>query len=114
MANNFKIPRDVEQRLRARESTCAYCRREMKAYPGLKGAPGDKATIEHLNREGPFYWPDLEEKHIVMACNSCNASRGQKRLRDWFETPYCQDRGIGPQTVNKVVQDYLADPISSQ
>ena len=43
---------------------------------GIAGCPADKATIEHLNREGPFYWSGgLVEEHLVIACGRCNASR---------------------------------------
>lgn len=107
MVNSFRIPDEVEQRLRERDQVCAYCGCQMKAYVGVPGCPGDKATIEHLNRHPPFYWPDLDEGTLVIACGSCNSSRGEKRIMDWFETEYCQERAIGPDTVNPVVQAYL-------
>lgn len=107
MSNSFKIPADVEDRLRRRDPLCAYCRRKMKPYPGVRGCPGDKATIEHLHRHPPFYWPDVTEEGLVIACGSCNSSRGRKRLKDWFDSPYCRERSVGPDTVSPVVQAYL-------
>jgi hypothetical protein len=72
----------------------------MNAQPGVSGNARGKATIEHLNREGPFYWPEgLEERHLVIACGQCNSSRGRKRLIDWFESAYCAERGISARTV---------------
>ena len=108
MANGFAIPRDVETRLRARFKTCAYCGGRMKAHLGVVGTPGDKATIEHLNRRGPFHWADgLKEEELVICCGRCNSSRGRKRLVGWFASEYCRTRGITAKTVVPDVQAYL-------
>lgn len=107
MANRWGIPEDVLSRLNRDFKTCAYCRGKMKAYCGVIGCPGDKATIEHLNRGGPFYWPELNEEHLVIACSRCNASRGCKRLADWFASSYCHERGIRVKTVAARVKKYL-------
>src|SRR5262249_28272666 len=77
----------------------------------VQGCPSDKATIEHLNRKGPFYWCDgLLEEDLVLSCGSCNSSRGTKRLAEWFESPYCVDNGITASTVADAVQQYLHTP----
>lgn len=87
---------------------CAYCGRRMKAHVGAIGNPGDKATIEHLNRKGPFKWSHgLQEKHLVIVCGRCNASRGRKRLADWFASPYCLTKQINAKTVAAQVSQYL-------
>lgn len=113
MSNQFEIPRDVEERLRARHRVCAYCRGEIKAYLGVMGNRGDKATIEHLNRKGPFHWADgLKENELVICCGRCNSSRGTKKLADWFESPYCQAHGISAATVAPEVKEYLRLPVS--
>ena len=115
MGNRFQIPSEVEQRLRDRFGVCAYCHREMKAYPERPGCPSDKASIEHLNRHGPFYWSrGLKESELVIACCSCNSSRGVKRLGDWFDSAYCKLRGINAQTVHQAVKDYLLLPIAEE
>jgi hypothetical protein len=68
----------------------------------------DCATIEHLNRDGPFYWKDgLELKDIVICCSPCNSSRGRKLLTEWFASQYCSERGIGLETVSEEVRAYL-------
>ncbi len=83
----------IETRLRRGFKTCAYCARAMKAHRGVRGCPSDKATIEHLNREGPFRWSaGLQERDLVIACARCNSSRGKKRPVDWFTSPYCVAR----------------------
>jgi coenzyme F420-reducing hydrogenase gamma subunit len=80
----------------------------MKAYIGVKGCPPDKATIEHLNRNGPFYWREsLQEKHLVIACGRCNSSRGRKRLGDWFASAYCREERINSRTVAARVKQYF-------
>ena len=80
----------------------------MKAYCGVLGCPSDKATIEHLNRQGPFYWSEgLQEKDLAIVCAQCNASRGKKRLTHWFASPYCRTNGINKSTVAPQVKRYL-------
>ncbi|MFO0961294.1 MAG: hypothetical protein U0625_00150 [Phycisphaerales bacterium] len=108
MANGFGIPADVEQRLRARFPVCAYCGGIMELLPHARGCPPTKASIEHLNRHGPFYWSKgLREHELVMACGSCNSSHGKKRLIDWFAIEYCRTRGITAETVHEHVREYL-------
>ena len=108
MANQFGIPQEVESRLRLKFKLCAYCRRKMQEYIGVRGCPSDKATIEHLNRKGPFHWSDgLQEEHLVICCGGCNSSRGTKRLADWFRSRYCRNKGIRPMTVAAGVRRYF-------
>src|SRR5205823_518021 len=88
--------------------TCAYCGGRFRAPAGLRGNCATKDTIEHLNRHGPFRWSErLREEHLVIVCGRCNSSRGVKRLSDWFTSPYCVSRGIGPSTVAARVREYL-------
>lgn len=108
MANQFGIPQEVERRLRQKFALCAYCRRQMQEYIGVRGCPRDKATIEHLNRDGPFYWlGGLNEEDLVICCGSCNSSRGQKSLAAWFASSYCVQRRITASTVAEEVKQYL-------
>ena len=111
MANKYGIPQDVECRLRQTFKDCAYCRQPMKEHARVQGCPGDKATIEHLNRHGPFYWSeDLREEDLVLACGRCNSSRGTKRLVDWLKSRYCVQKGITASAVADEVKRYLLKP----
>src|SRR5437763_9157079 len=110
MGNQFRIPREVEYRLRRKFKTCAYCRCRMRAHLGVRGCPGDKATIEHLNRLGSAFWPHVPERHLVIVCGRCNSSRGEKRLTDWFTSTYCREKSINPRTVATRVRHYLKTP----
>jgi hypothetical protein len=111
MANSFSIPPDIEHRLRARDRRCVYCGRGVKAYPHVGGTRGDKATIEHLNRRGPFHWETglkirgLED--LAVCCGRCNASRSNKSLVAWFATPYCIQPNISVRSVAPVVKRFL-------
>jgi 5-methylcytosine-specific restriction endonuclease McrA len=114
MANKFRIPADVERALRARDTACAYCWKKMKRYLGILGSAKDKATIEHLNRKGPFYWNHgLKVEDLVICCQSCNSSRGTKRLSDWFKSDYCVERHINSTTVAAPVKAYLKRRVSA-
>jgi hypothetical protein len=108
MVNAFGIPDDIERSIRARDTVCVYCGRRMKEHPRVRGCPRDKATIEHLNFDGPFYWDEgLHAEDVVICCQSCNASRGDKPLHAWFESAYCLARGINARTVASPVKEYL-------
>jgi hypothetical protein len=115
MANRWQIPHEVELRLRTEFARCAYCGRRFHSPVGLRGTCGTQATIEHLNRHGPFYWSDgLKEEDLVIVCGRCNCSRGKKRLSEWFASPYCLSRRIGARTVAARVKKYLLTPAASR
>jgi hypothetical protein len=105
MANRFGIPSVVEQRLRTRDTRCVYCHTRFS-----RRSPKNRPTIEHLSEKPPFYWSDgLKEDGLAICCSSCNSSRGKKKLRDWFRTPYCRERArpINTRTVAAAVRRYL-------
>jgi hypothetical protein len=87
----------------------------MRAYRGVPGMRGDKATIEHLNRHAPFHWRDgLKESELVICCGRCNASRGRKRLADWLRSLYCIEYGISARTVAPEVRRHLRSRVSKK
>ena len=102
LSNRYQLPEDHLRAIRARDKVCVYCRKIM-ATPSQESWRGDWATIEHLNRLPPWDNPTT----VAICCGSCNSSRRDKRISDWFETEYCQERGINIQTVAQVVRDYL-------
>src|SRR6266542_3195732 len=104
--NRFRIPVKVLSEIRARDKACVYCRKTM-IYPYLAKKSGGCATIEHLNWDGPFHWPDLKAHDIALCCGSCNSSRGVKELTDWFKTQYCINKNISAKTVAMPVRSYL-------
>ena len=67
------------------------------------GFRGDWATIEHLNYEPP--WDDPTT--VAICCGSCNSSRGNKPLLEWFNTEYCISRNINEKTVAEPVKNYI-------
>ncbi len=48
-----------------------------------------------------------KENHMVIVCAQCNASRGKKRLADWFASPYCLSKQINKNTVALEVRRYI-------
>lgn len=68
----------------------------------------NSATLEHLNYNGPFHWDKgLKIEDVAYCCGSCNSSRGEKKLMDWFKTEYCLERNINENTVSKTVKEYI-------
>lgn len=107
MRNKFGILEKDLKKIKERDSKCVYCNKKL-IYPYNKKNQRDSATIEHLNFDGPFYTKDgLKLEDIAMCCGSCNSSRGQKKLIDWFKSEYCINKNINANTVAKIVKDYL-------
>lgn len=99
--NEYGIREDELKKLWLRDKKCVYCRVKLKRY-NRKGNVGDKATIEHIDNV-------VRHKggNLCLCCNSCNASKGVKRLAGWFKSQYCKDNNIGPKTVAPVVKKWI-------
>lgn len=102
MSNNWNIPDWLEVKVKDRDKKCVYCDVTMKIYARTKGTPGDKATFEHIDNDGP-----PSEANIAMCCASCNSSKGVKKLLDWFDSSYCKERNIGKDTVADIIRKYV-------
>lgn len=102
MSNNYGLPEDKVDEVRARDKTCVYCHKSM-TDPKDRGSRTDWATIEHLNHLPPWDNPST----IAICCASCNSSRSDKRISDWFKTQYCIERNINLETVAEPVRKYI-------
>jgi len=102
MKNKYGLPEDRLNEIRVRDKVCVYCHKEM-IKPGDDGSIKDWATIEHLNHLPPWDNPFT----VAICCGSCNSSRGNKKLLDWFEILYCVERNINYDTVAQPVRDYI-------
>ncbi|MDO8512412.1 MAG: hypothetical protein Q7S57_04010 [bacterium] len=103
MANKYGIPDHELEKIRQRDKMCVYCHKKM-VFPCVGDKQRNWATIEHLNILPP--WNNA--KTVVICCGSCNSSRGQKILRDWFDSDYCKEKNINEKTVAQPVRDFLA------
>jgi hypothetical protein len=102
MANKYGLSEKELDTIRKRDVTCVYCHKKM-TDPKSGGPRSDWSTIEHLNPISP--WDDPIT--VSICCFSCNASRGQKTLLEWFKNPYCLEKNINEQTVTEPVRWYL-------
>ena len=106
MANNYGIPAEVEKEIRARDKVCIYCLKKMK-----KNHFKDKPTIEHLRVGCPVYWTSgtrgLKKTDLAICCQSCNSSRGPKKLSVWFKSLYCIKNNINKDTVTDPVKRHI-------
>ena len=102
MTNNYNIPNWLEEKVRDRDKNCVYCDVKLKNHPRAKGTPGDKATFEHIDNDGP-----PSEENIAMCCSSCNSSKGVKKLLDWLDSPYCKKKNISKETVANIIRKYI-------
>lgn len=102
MKNNYGLPKTELQKIFERDRVCVYCKKEMLAH--IPSNPrNDWYTIEHLNYLPPWNNPST----VTICCWSCNSSRGNKKIRDWFKTSYCLDKKINEKTVSKFVYRYI-------
>ncbi len=101
MTNNYNIPNWLEEKVRNRDKFCVYCHAKLEEHPHTNGTPGDKATFEHIDNDGP-----PSEENIAMCCASCNASKGVKKLLNWFDSPYCKKKNISKETVANIIQKH--------
>ncbi len=104
MKNNYGLPKDKLKSIFDRDKVCVYCHKQMKEHLKFNNR-SDWYTIEHLNYLPPWNNPET----VTICCWSCNSSRGNKKIRDWFKTTYCVDRNIKEKTVSKQVQKYLIE-----
>lgn len=102
MSNKYGIPKKDEEEIRARDKNCVYCHKKM-VYPCVGNKQRNWATIEHLNYLPPWNNP----KTVAICCGSCNSSRGNKKLADWFKSPYCIERNINEETVAEEVKKFI-------
>lgn len=100
--NRWGIPRGLEERVKARDRLCVYCRVVMRRFPRSRGVPANKATWEHIDNDGP-----ASAANIVLCCEACNTSKGTKDLVRWFESDYCVKKNISAKTVSMVVKKWL-------
>lgn len=102
MKNNYGLPRAALDTIRTRDKVCVYCSKKMLEHTN-NNPRSDWYTIEHLNYLPPWNNPET----VVMCCWQCNSSRGNKKIRVWFDTKYCTERNINLRTVFPVVKDYV-------
>ena len=102
MKNQYGLGEGELEEVYNRYDTCVYCHKKM-IKPYRKGNHKDSATIEHLNHLPP--WDNIET--VAFCCGSCNSSRSNKRIVDWFKTQYCLDKEINYNTVVNFVKNYI-------
>lgn len=97
MANNWNIPAPLEQEVRERDKACVYCGNEFLSH---RESPKASASWEHIINDASI----ITRENICLCCRGCNASKGHKQLSVWFQTAYCKERGITPETVALIVK----------
>ena len=102
MKNSYGLPGVELDKIRIRDKTCVYCHKALLSH-SVSNPRKDWYSIEHLNYLPPWNNPET----VVICCWSCNSSRGSKKIRNWFKTPYCLLRNINERTVTETVRNYI-------
>ncbi len=69
--------------------------------------PKNRATWEHIDNCAK----NISDENIALCCSSCNASKSDKELLEWFESSYCKKKGITKDSAAEVVKRWIADKI---
>ncbi len=110
-----KIPKKDMDEIISRDVRCVYCDKKL-IYPWDLKNRKDSATTEHFNYKknidsvGDCINKNESVSRVVgKCCGSCNSSRRDNKLTDWFEKDYCRKREkpINIETVAQVVRDYI-------
>jgi len=100
MANNWNIPKWLEDEVRKRDTHCVYC--GVKFTP-FKESRTTAASWEHIINDASI----ITRENIALCCCGCNASKGQKLLSDWLDTDYCKKKNIRPDNVAPIIKQSL-------
>ncbi|QNR25146.1 HNH endonuclease [Croceimicrobium hydrocarbonivorans] len=96
MANRWKIPKDVEELVKKRDTKCIYCG---VLFSSENNSRKDSPSWEHIINDIRINDTD----NIARCCISCNSSKGSKSIQDWLRSDYCRKKGINSHTVSAVV-----------
>lgn len=99
MANNWGIPKNVEEFVIARDKKCVYCGVSFGAERKFK------CSWEHIINDIRISTID----NIALCCVGCNSSKGSKLLKDWIHSKNAIKRGISMDSIAEVVKRALAE-----
>lgn len=103
MANRWGIPKEVEDYVKKRDTSCVYCGQEFLEKPKLRK---QKPSWEHIVNNTQINGID----NIALCCIACNASKGAKLLEYWLQSDYCKRNNINNESVAQVVKDAIHQP----
>lgn len=103
MANRWGIPKEVEDYVKKRDTSCVYCGQRFLENPESRK---QKPSWEHIVNDIRINGID----NISLCCISCNTSKGAKLLEDWLRSDYCKKNKINNDSVAQVVKDAIKNP----
>ncbi len=103
MSNRWGIPKEVEDFVKKRDTSCVYCGVQFTNENNFRKT---KSSWEHIVNDIRINNID----NISLCCMSCNASKGAKLLKDWLNSIYCKKNGITRESVAAVVQAAMINP----
>ena len=103
MANRWGIPKDVEDFVKKRDTSCVYCGVQFTDGNSLRKS---KPSWEHIVNDIRINNID----NISLCCMSCNTSKGAKLLEYWLNSIYCKNNGITKESVAAVVKAAIINP----
>ena len=99
--NNWGIPKWLEIEVKNRDTHCIYCGIEFSENPEKRG---NKYSWEHIVNDAKI----ITRENIALCCISCNASKGQKELKNWLNSKYCKMKMITTSSIAEIAKAHLA------
>ncbi len=100
MTNRWGISKEIEKMVLVRDLCCVYCR---VTFINSDQNKKTRKTWEHIINDIRINGAD----NIALCCGSCNASKGNKKLVEWFRSKYCETKNINNDSVALVVKEHL-------
>ena len=103
MANRWGIPKEIEEIVKKRDTSCVYCG---VTFSEKDNSRKNKPTWEHIVNDIRINGTN----NIALCCMSCNASKGSKLLEEWLESEYCKKKNISVESVSEIVRKAIENP----
>ncbi len=101
--NKWNIPEEMEKEIIKRDKSCVYCGTQMIEKVPQGESRKNAATWEHIINDETIITKD----NIARCCAACNSSKGTKKLSEWINSKYCNEKGINYNTVADVIKNAL-------
>lgn len=101
--NQWNIPEWMEKEIIERDKVCVYCG---VPFTSPKQCRKTSPSWEHIVNDARI----VTLENITRCCVSCNASKGTKKLDDWFKSAYCEKKNITSENVADIVKKALRNP----
>ncbi len=104
---NWNIPKWLANEVIERDKHCVYCGVKMLDMIPKYGSKNSAASWEYIINDETM----ITRKNIARCCVACNANKGTKKLSEWINSKYCEEKGITKDSVADIIKAALKPEI---